>query len=95
MEDVMTFLEYPWVKKAARSKYMADLIKFLSTGRKVSSILAKFHELPEEYVLGALEALESLGVIKSIDVRGEKYYVLTSKGRIINSFIQELRRRRI
>ena len=90
MEDVTTFLNYPWIKRVAESKYMVDLLRFLRIGRKVSSILAKFHDLPQEYVLGALEALESLGIVKSLEISGEHYYVLTGEGKLVLSYVEEL-----
>ena len=83
-------MDHPWIKHVAESRYMVELLRFLSIGRKVPTILAKFKELPEEYVLGALEALESLGVVRMLDVGGEKYYVLTSQGRAILAYIEEL-----
>ena len=87
-----TFLEHPWVKHVSESRYMVELLKFLSIGRKVSTILSHFKELPEEYVLGALEALESLGVVKSLDVGEEKFYVLSSQGRILLAYIEDLQK---
>jgi len=71
---------------------MVELLRFLRIGRKLPSILSKFSDLPEEYVLGALEALESLGVLRSLDISGEKFYVLTNEGKLLLSYIEELRK---
>ncbi|NPA87003.1 MAG: hypothetical protein GXO00_03260 [Candidatus Diapherotrites archaeon] len=86
------FLDHPWVKHVAESSYMVELLRFLRIGRKLPSILSKFSDLPEEYVLGALEALESLGVLRSLDISGEKFYVLTNEGKLLLSYIEELRK---
>ena len=85
-----TYLEHPWVKHVARSKYMVELLRFLRVGRKVTTITAKFKEIPEDYLFGALEALESLGVVKSLTVSGERFYVLTSDGKLLLSYIESL-----
>ncbi len=90
VEEVTTFLEHPWVKRIAESKYMIELLRFLRIGRKTDSIIAKFPDIPPEYILGALEALESLEVIKSIDVSGEKFYVLSSQGKLLLSYVEDL-----
>ena len=89
VEDVTTFLESPWVRDIASSRYMVELLRYLRIGRKVDSILAKFNELPQDYLLGALEALESLGVVKSLSVSGNTFYVLSSKGKLLLSYIDE------
>jgi len=88
---VTQFLESPWMKHIASSKYMVELLRFLNIGRKYSSIRAKFPNLPEPYLLGALEALVALGVVREIEVAGEKFFVLTNKGKIALSFIEQFR----
>lgn len=90
MEDVMAYLERPWMKKVLNSKYMVDLLRYLRVGRKISSILAKFSDIPEAYVLGALEALEKLGVVRKISVGGEDVYVLSDSGKVLLAQVEEL-----
>ena len=88
----MAYLERPWMKKVLESKYMVELLRYLKVGRKVSSILAKFSDVPNAYVLGALEALEKLGILRKISVGGEDVYVLSDSGKVLLSQIEELLR---
>jgi len=79
------------MKHITSSKYMVELIRFLNIGRKYSSIKAKFSKIPEPYLLGALEALTALGILRELEVAGEKFYVLTTKGKIALSYIDQFR----
>lgn len=79
------------MKHIASSKYMVELIRFLNIGRKYTSIKAKFSKIPEPYLLGALEALVALGVVRELEIAGEKFYVLSTKGKIALSYIEQFR----
>ena len=86
----MAYLERPWMKKVLQSKYMVELLRYLRVGRKVSSILARFSDIPGAYVLGALEALEKLGIVRRISVSGEDVYVLSDSGKVFLAQVEEL-----
>ncbi len=90
MEDVTAYLERPWMKRVLESKYMVELLRYLKVGRKVPSILAKFPDVPDAYVVGALEALEKLGIVRRISVAGEEVYVLSDSGKVLLAQIEEL-----
>ena len=86
----MAYLERPWMKKILNSKYMVELLRYLRVGRKTSSILAKFSDIPDAYVLGALEALEKLSIVRKISVGGEDVYVLSDSGKVLLAQVEEL-----
>ena len=86
----MAFLERPWIKSVVKSRYMMDLLRFLRMGRKYEAIRSRFSSIPEPYVSGALEALEKLGVVTTINVQGETVYVLTDTGKVVLSQLESL-----
>ena len=86
----MAFLERPWIKSVVKSRYMMDLLRFLRIGRKYEAIRSRLSSVPEPYLLGALEALEKLGIVGTINVQGEKIYVLTDTGKVVLSQLESL-----
>lgn len=91
MDDITTVLDRPWIRHIASSKYMVSLLRLLRTGRKKESIYAKFPLIPKEYIDGALEALVKLGILKEIDVSGEKFYVLSPEGKVVVTYVESFR----
>ncbi len=81
MDDLLV-MEYPWVREIARSDLMLELLSYLRTGRTFDRIKRRFPEIPNSWLEGALEALESLGVIKRLEIGNTVVYVLSDRGRI-------------
>jgi predicted transcriptional regulator len=88
-DEITTFLESPWIKEIAKSRYMVELLRFLSIGRRPESIREHLKEVPEPYLMAALEALSSLGLLRELDTPNGKFYVLSQKGKIVLSYIEQ------
>lgn len=88
-DEITTFLDNPWIKDIPKSKYMVELLRFLNIGRRMDSIRSRFKEIPEPYLMAAMEALNALGLLKEVETPNGKFYVLSQKGKMLLSYLNE------